>query len=287
MKLLDKQYEDRRRVRYRRLLPKWLLSAAAFLLLWQAASLLAGRNSAGAHTVPSLPDILGSFTLLANYWPGWLGVPSTSVGGEPTWIGAILGLVFNSILTTLRTFGGLMLGVLVSVGLAVAVSWSDVLRKTMSFSAHLARMLPLLALVPLFDLWFGNSEGGAVLFVGFVTFCVTFATTLGAIGTVPAYYEQYARSLGASRLRVYLTVIVPAALPRINNGIVLGLGFSWGAVIAAEFLGLQYGLGRVVLLAEQFNQFSLLALVAFIVVAYAVISNVLMAKLLNCLTGWS
>src|SRR5260221_4327680 len=180
-----------------------------------------------------------------------------------------------------------MLGVLVSVGLAVAVSWSDVLRKTMSFSAHLARMLPLLALVPLFDLWFGNSEGGAVLFVGFVTFCVTFATTLGAIGTVPAYYEQYARSLGASRIRVYLTVILPAALPRINNGIVLGLGFSWGAVIAAEFLGLQYGLGRIVLLAEQFNQFSLLALVAFIVVAYAVISNLLTAKLLNCLTGWS
>ncbi len=285
MKLLDKQYGER--IRGRRLLPKWLISAAAFLLLWQAASLLAGRNSAGAHTVPSLPDILGSFILLANYWPGWLGVPSTSVGGEPTWAGAILGFVFNSILTTLRTFGGLMLGVLVSVGLAVAVSWSDVLRKTMSFSAHLARMLPLLALVPLFDLWFGNSEGGAVLFVGFVTFCVTFATTLGAIGTVPAYYEQYARSLGASRIRVYLTVILPAALPRINNGIVLGLGFSWGAVIAAEFLGLQYGLGRIVLLAEQFNQFSLLALVAFIVVAYAVISNLLTAKLLNCLTGWS
>jgi sulfonate transport system permease protein len=287
MELLDKQYEDRRGARYRRWLPKWLLSAGAFLLLWQAASLLAGSNSAGAHTVPSLTDILGSFTLLANYWPGWLGVPSTSVGGEPTWTGAILGFVFNSILTTLRTFGGLMLGVLASVGLAVAVSWSDVLRKTMSFSAHLARMLPLLALVPLFDLWFGNSEGSAVLFVGFVTFCVTFATTLGAIGTVPAYYEQYARSLGASRIRVYLTVILPAALPRINNGIVLGLGFSWGAVIAAEFLGLQYGLGRIVLLAEQFNQFSLLALVAFIVVAYAVISNVLIAKLLNCLTGWS
>lgn len=268
-------------------LQKSAISAVAFLVLWEVASLSAGRNQAGTHTVPSLLDIGCSFALLANYWPGWLGVPATSTGGDPTWIGAILGFGFNSILTTLRTFGGLVLGVVASVTLAVAVSWSDLLRKTFSFCAHLARMLPLLALVPLFDLWFGNSESGAVLFVGFVTFCVTFATTLGAIGTVPSYYEQYARSLGAGRLRAYLTVILPAALPRINNGIVLGLGFSWGAVIAAEFLGLQYGLGRVALLAEQFNQFSLLALVAFILVAYAAISNVLVAKLLNRLTRWS
>src|SRR5260221_12210285 len=108
-----------------------------------------------------------------------------------------------------------MLGVLVSVGLAVAVSWSDVLRKTMSFSAHLARMLPLLALVPLFNLWFGNTETAAILFVGLVTFCVIFAVALSAIANVPEYFVQYAGSLGASPLWTYWVVILPAALPRI------------------------------------------------------------------------
>ncbi len=267
--------------------PAWLGALLAFLLLWQAASLFAGRNRSGAHTVPSLPDILGSAKMLANYWPGGWGVPATATGNEPRWSGAFLAFVLNSGLTMLRTMAGLVLGVSASVGLAVAISWSSLLRRTMSFPAHLARMLPLLALVPLFDLWFGNSESGAVLFVGFVTFCVTFATTLGAIGSVPSYYQEYARSLGATPLRAYLTVVLPAALPRVNNGVVLALGFAWGAVVAAEFLGLPYGLGRIVLLAEQFNQFSLLALVAFIVVACAMISTLLLGKLLNRLTRWS
>ncbi|HEY0793772.1 MAG TPA: ABC transporter permease subunit [Chthoniobacterales bacterium] len=269
------------------LLSTWPGTTVIFLVLWQCASFFAGRNHSGAHTVPSLPDILGSVKLFANYWPGGWGIPATSTGNEPSWWGALLGFVLNSGLTTLRTLAGLALGVFASAGLAVAVSWSTLLRKMMLFPAHLARMLPLLALVPLFDLWFGNSEGGAVLFVGFVTFCVTFATTLGAIGAVPSYYEQYARSLGATPLYTYFAVILPAALPRINNGVVLALGFAWGGVIAAEFLGLPYGLGRIVLLAEQFNQFSLLALVAFIVVAYAMVSNFLLSKLLNRITGWS
>jgi ABC-type nitrate/sulfonate/bicarbonate transport system permease component len=106
-------------------------------------------------------------------------------------------------------------------------------------------MLPLLALVPLFNLWFGNTETAAILFVGLVTFCVIFAVALSAIANVPEYFVQYAGSLGASPIRTYWAVILPAALRRILVGVLLAHGFAWGAVIAAEFLGMQFGIGRV------------------------------------------
>ena len=270
----------------RRPVPAWLTSLLAFLVIWQAASILAGRNAAGAHTVPSLVDIAGATKLLGNYWPGGFGLERTAAGAELTWKAAILAFFYNSGLTILRTEVGLFFGVVSGIVLAAAVSWSPFLRKTLTFPAHIARMLPLLALVPLFNLWLGNTETAVLLFVGIVGFCVMFAAALGAIGAVPGYYVDYARSLGVGRLRVYLTVVLPAAQPRINVGIQLAHGFAWSAVIAAEFLGMQFGLGRIVLMAQEFNQFSLLALAGFITVGWAVASSAVLTRILKLLVRW-
>lgn len=267
-------------------IPAWLTSLLAFLLLWQAASVLAGRGAAGVHTVPSLLDIAGATKLLGNYWPGGFGLERTAAGEELTWEAAILAFFYNSGLTILRAEVGLLLGVVLGIALAAAVSWSSFLRKTLTFPAHIARMLPLLALVPLFNLWFGNTEIAVLTFVGLVGFCVIFAATLGAIGAVPPFYVDYARSLGVGRLRVYFTVVLPAAQPRINVGIQLAHGFAWSGVIAAEFLGMQFGLGRIVLMAQEFNQFSLLALAGFITVGWAVTCSALLTRVLRLMTRW-
>lgn len=276
---------DRRAIR-RWPLPAWLTSLLAFLVIWEVASVLAGRNAARAHTVPSLLDIIGATKLLGNYWPGGFGLQRTAAGEALTWKAAILAFFYNSGLTILRTEVGLLFGVVSGTALAAAVSWSPFLRKTLTFPAHIARMLPLLALVPLFNLWLGNTEASVLIFVAIVGFCVMFAATLGAIGAVPPYYVDYARSLGVGRLRLYLTVVLPAAQPRINVGIQLAHGFAWSAVIAAEFLGMQFGLGRIVLMAQEFNQFSLLALAGFITVGWAVASSALLTRLLKLLTRW-
>ncbi len=267
-------------------LPAWLTGLLAFLLIWQIASLLAGRNAAGAHMVPSLPDMLAATKLLGNYWPGGFGLERTAAGADLTWQAAVLAFFYNSGLTILRAEVGLLIGVVSGVGVAAAVSWSSFLRKILAFPAHIARMLPLLALVPLFNLWLGNTETSVLLFVGIVGFCVMFAATLGAIGAVPPYYVDYARSLGLRPLRVYLTVVLPAAQPRINVGIQLAHGFAWSAVIAGEFLGMQFGLGRIVLMAQEFNQFSLLALAGFITIGWAVCCSALLTRVLKLMTRW-
>jgi sulfonate transport system permease protein len=266
--------------------PMWVVNAAILLALWQIASWLAGRTAGGAHMVPSLYDIATASKLLGNYWPGGLGLERTSTGAPLTWRAAFYALFYNSGLTLFRLFGGFVLGIFVGVGLAAAVSWSRPLRRTLIFPAHLARMLPLLALVPLFNLWFGNTETAAILFVGLVTFCVIFAVALSAIANVPEYFVQYAGSMGASPLRTYWSVILPAALPRILVGVLLAHGFAWGAVIAAEFLGMQYGIGRIALMSQQFNQFNLLAVAAFITVALSVTTYALLSRLCGSIIRW-
>lgn len=264
-----------------------VVSGIGLFALWQLLSLIAGSNSANEHNVPNIVDIADSLKKFGYYWKGGFGVQSTETGGDLTWTGALLGFVHNSLLTLMRMFAGLILGTAVGVGLAVAISWSDVLRRMFALPAHLARMLPMLALLPLFALWFGSSEEGAILFVAFATFVLIFALTLNAIDRAPPHYAQSARSLGASPLKTYLTVAVPSALPQLRSAFLLALGFAWSAVIAAEFLGQQHGLGQITNLAQYYGRTNILAMVAVVVVAFAAISYAAARWVLNYLTRWA
>jgi sulfonate transport system permease protein len=267
------------------------LTVASILLLlaaWQAASLLAGTDlGSGGARVPAPLEVIDSVKLLGNYWQGGLGVGAPDTGAPLTWTAALLALGYNSLLTTLRLLAGYALGVAAGTGLAVVVCWSRLARELLALPAHFARMLPLLAIIPLFALWFGDRLLGVVLFVALSVFVTVFAIALNAIGNVPGYLAEYARSLGASGARTYLTVIVPAAVPSIRAGLGLALGLGWSAVIAAEFLGQQHGLGTVAVYAQSYGNTALLAVVAAVVVVYAAASYVLLGRLLTFVTRWA
>lgn len=264
-----------------------LASTAMMLVAWHVVSALAGANKSGEAMVPTIIDIAGSVERFADYWRGGLGVEATRTGGDVTAAGILLGFGYNVGLSAMRLLAGLTLGIGAGIGLAVCVSWSRVLRDLFTLPGHFARMLPLLAMVPLFSLWFGNTEYGSVLFVAFTAFALVFAITLNAIGNVASYYAQFAQSLGASPARTYLEVILPAALPQLRSGVLLAVGFGWSAVIASEYLGQEYGLGHIVQNAEFFGRTNLLALVAFITLALAAVSFWAVSRALDWATRWA
>jgi sulfonate transport system permease protein len=263
------------------------VSALGLLVAWHVASALAGTNGSHESMVPNVVDLGRAFEHLADYWRGGFGVEATSVSGHGTWQGAVLGLLYNTGLTTLHAMGGVALGIATGLLLAVAVSWSSVLRGMFATPGHFARMLPLLAMAPLFALWFGNTGKEAILFTGFVAFSLVFPIAVNAIGNVPSYYGQYAASLGASRRQAYGAVVIPAALPELRSGIMLAVGFGWSAAIAAEYIGHDFGLGHIVQSAEYFGRTGVLALVALISLLLAAGSFAAVGRLLAWATRWA
>ncbi|MBJ7330143.1 MAG: ABC transporter permease subunit [Solirubrobacteraceae bacterium] len=265
-----------------------LCSVVALLILWQVVSMLAGRTSvSNERYVPNVVDIAGAFNTLAYYWKGGLGVEATTDGGAVTFAGAVLGLISNSLATMARLAIGMTLGFIVAGLAAGLICWSSFLRKIFLLPANAARMLPLLAMSPLFGIWFGKSEVGATLFIAFATFAIIFVVALTAIDTVPGYYGQYARSLGAGKLRAYVTGVLPAALPGLRGGVMLALGFGWSMVIAAEFIGQDLGLGNIVNRAQEFGRTDTLGVLGIFIVAYAWVSYKLTAKAFDYITRWA
>jgi sulfonate transport system permease protein len=256
--------------------------------LWQLASILMPYES-----VPGEPMIPGwqilatrTFLSLADYWQGGLGVPSVAQGGPRTYAGAALAVLSNSWDTSLRLFTGLTLGVAVGLVAGLAVSWSKWSRRIVALPAQIIRTFPMLALIPMFQLWFGATFLGMALFVAFAVGVIFFTGTVNAVGNVSDIHVDYARTQGASRIQIYRSVILPAMFPELRSSILLSLGTAWTAVIAAEFLGAQTGLGQIIVFAQYFGYVGRMFLVALFLLFYAAITYALFERASRRLTEW-
>lgn len=269
---------------------RWLslFTIAVILLGWEIAAHRSPLNP--IHKTPLVPPweyVFGPALLgMADYWPFDVLAPVPAVGGAQTYLGAALAIGYHSALTMLRLALGFFGGALGGILLGLAFSWSPMLRRLAATPLHILRMFPLLAMVPLFRFWFGANTLSAILFVAYGVGVVYFAATINAVSNVPNRYIEYARTLGASRLRVYLSVIVPAIVPELCSSILLTLGLAWSAVIGAEYIGLDSGIGKVIIFAQFFSNTGRMTLATLFVILYAALSFMLFKRIAARILGW-
>lgn len=101
---------------------------------------------------------------------------------------------------------------------------------------------PPIAWVPFVVLLIGIGEFSAYAIVLIGAFSPIFTAAYHGVEKIPKIVLWTARSLELGR-RDYLTVLYMAALPQIMTGVRTGLSMGWMAVIAAEMIVGQSGLG--------------------------------------------
>ncbi len=251
-----------------------LLTIAMLIAGWEIAAHISPKTAlAQTPIIPSFEEIFGPSLLgMSDYWKFPFWAPVTATGGAQTLHGALLALAYHSALTFMRLVVGLGLGIVIGVGLGLATAWSPLLRRATHLPLSIFRMIPLLALIPLFQFWVGTNTQGVIAFVVVGTAAVFSVGTINAVANVPARYLDYARTLGTSRFGIYGRVVLPAILPELWSSLILSLGLSWSAVIAGEYVGIDTGLGRILTFAQFMSQTGRMALVAILVTSYAGLS---------------
>jgi ABC-type nitrate/sulfonate/bicarbonate transport system permease component len=255
---------------------------------WQALSMIYRAEALpGEPMVPGW-QIVFTRTLisLSDYWRGGLGVKAVADGGEPSAIGGVLSILDASLDTIVRLYTGLAIGALFGGACGLAVSWSNWSRRLVALPLHLVRTLPLLAMVPLFQLWFGTYFVGKIIFIAYGVGVIFFVGVANAVRNVPEIYIDNALALGATRLRLYRTVILPAIFPELRSTVLLSLGTGWAATLGAEYLGAQSGLGYIIVYSEQFAYLDRMFLVALVIVAYACLSYAVFNRIALKALAW-
>jgi NitT/TauT family transport system permease protein len=103
--------------------------------------------------------------------------------------------------------------------------------------------IPATAWIPMALIFFPQSVTAGIFLIALaVWFPVTMLAASG-VSNVRASYLDVARTLGASRWFLIFRVAIPAAMPSIFVGLFMGLGASFLTLMAAEWLGVEYGLG--------------------------------------------
>lgn len=189
--------------------------------------------------------------------------------------------------TLYRVVVGMLAGAILGVICGIAMSWNKWINSILDPLIEALRPIPAVALIPFFILWFGIGDTGKLILTALGGFTVMVVTTLEAIKHVSPIYIMAARTLGANRLTIYRTVILPAITPPLIGGMRVTVALSFALVIAAEFMGAQSGLGYMIMLARRTLQTDAILVGVIIIGITSWIVDRMVRVIGNYLTRWA
>jgi ABC-type nitrate/sulfonate/bicarbonate transport system permease component len=158
----------------------------------------------------------------------------------------------------MRSIGGFALGTALGVMLGIMAGTSTIAGSFFNPLISVVYPVPKVAFMPILIIWLGLGDMSKIATIALSVFFPTFINSYAGARSVPHLLIWLARSVGASRPRIFFYVILPASLPHILTGVRLGLGISYIVLFAAELFGARSGLGYLIGVAEDSRRFDLM-----------------------------
>lgn len=112
--------------------------------------------------------------------------------------------------------------------------------------------LPPLSYLPLMIIWLGIGETSKITLLVLAMFAPICLSAQAGVRSLPLERVNAARSLGANRLQLFISIVLPSALPEILTGVRIAFGIGWGTLVAAELIASTRGIGFMIMSASQF-----------------------------------
>jgi NitT/TauT family transport system permease protein len=146
---------------------------------------------------------------------------------------------------------GFAVGATIAVLVGIMLAKSLTAERVLSPYLVAAQAIPILALAPLIDIWFGGGLTARVVVCALIVFFpIAIATMVGIRGTDPLLVEM-ARANGARGSQVTRLLELPSALPVLFGGLRVGVTLAVIGAVVAEWTGASIGLGVLINIADQ------------------------------------
>ena len=123
------------------------------------------------------------------------------------------------------------------------------------------RAIPWVGLIPLFIVWFGIDETPKIALVALGVTYPLYFNIYGGIRSADSQLIEAARMLGLGRLGLIRYVILPCALPGALVGLRYALSTAWLALVFAEQINANAGIGYLMSNAQQYFRTDVIVLV--------------------------
>ncbi|WP_210571242.1 ABC transporter permease [Streptomyces sp. GESEQ-4] len=249
---------------HRTRVPRWLRRTTGPLLLLALWQLL---SASGVLTA----DVLASPGRIAQ-----VGSDLIADGSLPSAMGTSLQ----------RVAFGLLLGTVVGTGLALVSGLFRIGEDVVDAPVQMLRTVPFVGLIPLFIIWFGIGEAPKV---AIITLGVTFPLYLNVyagIRGVDAQLIEAGESLGLSRWGLVRHVVLPGALPGAMTGLRYSLGIAWLALVFAEQVNADSGIGFLMVQARDFLRTDVIVVCLVVYAFLGLLADFVVRSLERLLLQW-
>ncbi|MCP9815487.1 nitrate ABC transporter permease [Synechococcus sp. GreenBA-s] len=195
------------------------------LLLWQ---LLCLGNTEGFP---------GPIQVISQTWDPYISKPFYDDGGTSKGIG------LQILISLQRVAIGYTLAAVVGIAAGMAIGLNAFLRRGFDPLIQVLRTVPPLAWLPISLLLLQQADSAAI-FVIFITavWPIVINTAVG-IREIPQDYTNVARVLRLGKRSYVRDILLPATAPYMFTGLRISVGLAWLAIVAAEMLKADGGIG--------------------------------------------
>jgi NitT/TauT family transport system permease protein len=167
-------------------------------------------------------------------------------------------LVFHGWVTTYEMLVGYALAVVIALPLAVAITSSPRFDRFVMPTLLFFQVIPKIAIAPLFLVWFGVGVLPKVLVAFLISFFPIVIDAAVGLRSMSAEMNDLARSMGATRLQVFLRFRLPTSLPYLFSGLKVAATLAIAGAVVGEFVGADKGLGYLLLVTNSNLQTALM-----------------------------
>lgn len=180
-------------------------------------------------------------------------------------------LAANTAVTLSEVLSGLLVGSSFAIVLGYLIAKSRTLDNLMSPFLVASQAVPLVAIAPLFVIWFGPQMVSKVLICSLIVFFPVLVNTVIGIRTVPVVLHDLMSSLRATPTQILLKLEIPAAAPIFLGGLRVGSTLSVIGGVVSEFVGSNAGLGFLINVGRGQYDTALVFVAVFALIAMALV----------------
>lgn len=149
---------------------------------------------------------------------------------------------------------GYILALVIGIPLGLLMGWYHTIEGIARPIFELIRPIPAVAWIPLTIFWFGIGLFGKVfiIFLSGIVPCVI-NSFVGVRLTNPTLI-QMAKTYGASKWTIFTKICIPSALPMIFGALQMALAACWTALVAAELIAADNGLGFLITMGRRLTR---------------------------------
>ena len=203
-----------------------------------------------------VPPLL-ALTVVAIIWEIWIEVRDVPTYLVPAPSDVFAGLVEDpflfvkeGVVTLTEAMAGFVLGSTVALVAAGLMAHSRVLERSLLPLAILVKVTPIVAIAPLFVIWFGFGMMPKILITALITFFPVLVNGITGFRSVDPGAMDFLRSINASRREIFLTLRLPSSMPYLFSAFRVSIPLAVIGAVVGEWFSADRGLGSVIIVAH-------------------------------------